>query len=439
MTLDYSSRTIFPAGSLPPGLPPDGGGFIPCSFREEDLIWEFFTAPGDGWKREKSGGIATTAVKEEALMYASELLPPPCPTSPACDDIVDLLPADPFGMGLAADSDTWTAAIAGWIEDLAATIVDDFGYYEYGEIYPFGDNLFNNLVFTNSGNSAISSVPCSSEIEKGKTDKLEMQGDLVNSENCCHDALIFALSYLDTADLLSVERVCKTLRQAVRGDPLLWRHIHVRPPLSKNMTDAILLRLTGRASGSLECLSLAECSQVTDAGLRSVLENNPKLRKLNVPACMRLSIGGIVDGLKQFNGCSSWLSSLGIGGLYGITHEHLQALTGLVSPDETQLQRPRKPLFYHRRRQISCHDIPAVDVEQCPRCGHVRVVYDCPVSECRSTGPGPCRACSICIARCDLCGKCIHGHDYEETFSLDCVCLSCMDVHAPPSQELSMG
>lgn len=335
MTLNYSSHTIFPTASSPAGMPPDGGGFAPSAFfREKDFDWEFFVAPKDcitGWRSEKSGGGATRMVKSEGIGCGSELPPPPPPTTPVYDDIVDLLPADPFGMGLAADSNTWTAAIAGWIEDLATTVVDRFGYYEYGDYAPHVDNLFDYFMYSRSANSAavdaatsfsphcaqdcISGSPlCSSasvltrqpplnfshveECPEVKPLKFGVQGEdclgtnHLDSEKCScsgadsdgpnvpHDALLFALSYLDIHDLLSVERVCKTLCSAVRGDPLLWRHIHIGPPLSKNITDDILSRLTDRAKGSLECLSLVECSQITDSGLRHVLENNSRLQKV---------------------------------------------------------------------------------------------------------------------------------------------------------------
>ena len=145
---------------------------------------------------------------------------------------------------------------------------------------------------------------------------------------------------------------------------------------------------------------------------------------------MRLNIEGVVDILKQRK---SRIQNLSINGLYGITHEHLLVLNGLLGPDlDTSLQREiRKPLFYHLRRNTSCGNMAAVDVEECPKCHHVRVLYDCPISNCQAPGLGLCRACSICIVRCDQCGKCINGQEFEETFALDCVCLSCMNcIHS---------
>ena len=84
------------------------------------------------------------------------------------------------------------------------------------------------------------------------------------------------------SDLLVVERVCKSLHSTVRGDPLLWRSIHVDQPLNERITDDVLLQLTNRAQGHLQCLSLVECTRITDDGLKRILEGNPKLTKVSM-------------------------------------------------------------------------------------------------------------------------------------------------------------
>lgn len=45
-----------------------------------------------------------------------------------------------------------------------------------------------------------------------------------------HDGLHFSLWYLVLQDLLSIEKVCKSLRVAVKDDPHLWKTIHVDDP-----------------------------------------------------------------------------------------------------------------------------------------------------------------------------------------------------------------
>jgi hypothetical protein len=97
-----------------------------------------------------------------------------------------------------------------------------------------------------------------------------------------HDALIFALGYLGVKDLLMAERVCRSLRDAVRGDPLLWRRIHIDQPLSEKITDEALVKFTSRAQGTLQCLSLVGCIRITDTGLMQVLESNPSLTKVSI-------------------------------------------------------------------------------------------------------------------------------------------------------------
>ncbi|PPD87867.1 hypothetical protein GOBAR_DD15206 [Gossypium barbadense] len=100
-------------------------------------------------------------------------------------------------------------------------------------------------------------------------------------EGTPHEALILALGYLGVRDLFLIENVCTSLRSVVQNDPLLWRDIHINPPLNEKITDDVLLQITGRGQGSLQCLSLVDCQRITDEGLKRVVENNPKLIKTN--------------------------------------------------------------------------------------------------------------------------------------------------------------
>ncbi|GJN03561.1 hypothetical protein PR202_ga21017 [Eleusine coracana subsp. coracana] len=52
-----------------------------------------------------------------------------------------------------------------------------------------------------------------------------------------HAALFLALGYMRLRELLSCGRVCRRLRDAVAGDPLLWRRFAVEPPLSHRITE----------------------------------------------------------------------------------------------------------------------------------------------------------------------------------------------------------
>jgi hypothetical protein len=117
----------------------------------------------------------------------------------------------------------------------------------------------------------------------------ESSGEFQNGHLVCsegdkeapHAAFAFALGYLGVRDLLVVETVCRSLRSTVQSDPLLWRSIHIDQPLNEKITDDVLLQLTNRAQGNLQCLSLVECPRITDDGLKHVLENNPRLTKVS--------------------------------------------------------------------------------------------------------------------------------------------------------------
>ena len=223
------------------------------------------------------------------------------------DDIIDRLPADPFNM----DIRTTFTAFKGWLDDFEK---DSVGFGA-GEIEAEGVDYANlNLVwsaamrFQPEFNCLEKLVPCNEfdgvPIDKDLCDggsseflSFNHHGNWINSnqrkefQSCTkvhpddgagdpHDALLFPLAYLGVQDLLLVERVCWSFRNAVRSDPLLWRNICIDQPLSDKITDDALLQLTNRAQGSLQSLSLVQCPRITDSGLKQVLESNPRLRKV---------------------------------------------------------------------------------------------------------------------------------------------------------------
>ncbi|KAL0364274.1 UNVERIFIED_CONTAM: F-box protein SKIP14 [Sesamum angustifolium] len=266
---------------------------------------------------------------------------------------------------------------------------------------------------------------CDSELQSGK----KVEG-AANFEGVPHEALAFALSYLGVKDLLSVERVCKSLLSTVRGDPLLWMTIHIDQPLNERITDDVLVQLASRAQGTLQCLSLVECPKITDDGLRHILETNPRLSKLCVPGCTRISIECIVNSMRAYN-CNKdvgGIKHLRIGGLYGVNHEHFEELKLLLGADQKKLGSHHKPHFYHRGNfYLPYDDDRAIDIEMCPRCEKFRLVYDCPAEGCRGKDKSPqvCRGCTLCIARCAQCGRCINDTEFEETFCLELLCSDC--------------
>lgn len=382
-------------------------------------------------------------------------------------DIIDLLPSDPFGM----DISTTFTAITGWLEDLKV----DYGGYGRNSVDTSKDEYslfagFNfiwnkalrfqsfpgNVVFDDRFNTAFRTGNCALEgelgfgsvrnaedtgsvsVNSGSTSafapKIEVSRD---SAECCsnkdggapHEGFVYALNYLGVRDLLSVERVCSYLHSTVRRDPFLWRSIHIDQPLNEKITDDVLLQLTSRAQGNLQCLSLVECPRITDAGLKHVLDNNSRLTKLCVPGCTRLGIDNIVNSLKAIksNKGAPGIKHLRIGGLYGVTDEHFEELKILLGADSIVQQNVHKPHLYNRKLYLLCDDDNAIDIELCPKCQKLRLVYDCPAGGCQSNDHASqvCRACTLCIPRCVQCGRCINDGEYEETFCLELLCSNC--------------
>lgn len=227
----------------------------------------------------------------------------------SCDP-VDLLPSDPFGMELSTTLGNTFTAIAGWIEDFSmnsgdhkvgsGSVFEGLNYYwvsssatqlNYGGAYDgwVGERSLGSLgyeaergVFKHAADAGEFSDSRDSEVAHSNG------GD----EGAPHEGLLFALSYLGVRDLLSVKRVCRSLHSAVQNDPLLWRCIAIDSSLSEKITDDDLLQLSHRAQGNLQCLSLVGCSRITDDGLKHVLENNPRLRKVctQMTSCLSLTV-----------------------------------------------------------------------------------------------------------------------------------------------------
>ncbi|XP_071716031.1 F-box protein SKIP14-like [Rutidosis leptorrhynchoides] len=359
-------------------------------------------------------------------------------------DIIDMLPSDPFGM----DISTTLTAFTGWLGDLELDYSDlelDYGRNKKEDYGLFaGFNIFWN------GAMRFQSFPTNlvchdyyynKGINGGTVGVVAMKADeSANGFATCpdviggepHQAFVLALSYLGIKDLLVVERVCKSLCYTIRNDSLLWRNLLIKHPLNERITDDVLVQLTNRAEGNLRCLSLIKCPKITDDGLRRVLENNPKLTKLFIPGCTRLSIDGILSNLTAFtlSTDTAGIKYIRTGGFYGITLDHfemLKSLLGIQRSDTT-------PHYYHRANSylLSDDDDRAIDVEVCPRCQNLRLVYDCPADGCQPKDQ--CRACIICIPRCAKCGRCVHNSEYEEMFSLEYLCSECLK-QLPKCQE----
>lgn len=225
-------------------------------------------------------------------------------------DPVDLLPTDPFGMNLES---SFTAAIASCIEDL--TVMSGAGHFGNGDDNDFFADLsyYLNQAFVfapehwgadykGAFEGSFGPGGLSSDGGTGQFSWLPLNGSMEDPSSSCqatlacfdrvdaapvqegndaHEGMVFVLGYLGLRDILSVEMVCKSLRSAVRNEPFLWRCIHIESDLGKKISDADLLCLSQKSLGSLQCLSLVGCTNITDQGLRAVLNCNPQLTKVS--------------------------------------------------------------------------------------------------------------------------------------------------------------
>ncbi|VFQ93245.1 unnamed protein product [Cuscuta campestris] len=473
MALNYSHMPIFPAhipednmvspmrivnGCLVEGIPDKTG---------EGFIWPRHAS----WEREEWFECGRERVDSCGLRES------------ASKDIVDLLPSDPFEMGINTYSfemalRTTFTALRGWLNDLEI----DCGRLQNDIVGPIKEDYSflngldfiwdNAMMFSHSSsndqsdhklNASCSMNPLPKEVVTGDAlvpcfgtttvcgtrdsslgfdceytddfiahmEEEDLSCHYDDNGEAPHEGLFYALGYLGVKDLLSVQMVSKSFRSTVKDDPLLWRNIHIYKPLNERITDDALQLLSSMARGNVRCLSFVDCHLITDDGLRRVLEANPRVTKLCVPGCTRLSINGIMNILEAFNSKQgSRIRHLRVGGLYGMTHEHYERLMTVLRADSLNQKNDHNPHFYSwRSRYRLCDDDRPLDIEPCPKCDQIRLVYHCPSEVCRAkdSSTQECRACIICIPRCIECGKCFDDGPYEETFYLEKVCADCFN------------
>ncbi|GAB2280579.1 hypothetical protein Dimus_015206 [Dionaea muscipula] len=448
MALNFSSRSIFQGllgeESLVLGI---GNGFY-----MEDLPERSGDKIGRSW--DLSNGI------EDSFDYACGNVNGGDLQESVYRDVLDLLPADPFGMGISSPF----TALSGFLGNF------EVGTYAKGEIdrSKADSSIFDELQIIWDQAMAFQSFPGSSDVVvAGRTPQHFMDdcwdsfyyGDfgpgygiehveiwsgtswLAQTEepppktdddaetSDIHPALAFSLGYLGVHDLLSAEMVCKSMRYTIKNDPLLWRSIDIKQPLNDRVTDDVLLQLTNRAQGNMQCLSLINCTKITDDGLKQVLNRNLRLTKLFVAGCTRLSIDGIVNSLRAFNSvATTGIKHLQIAGIHGVTENHFEELKTLLGVANLRPANGNKQRFYRwEHAYTSGDDDRALDIEMCPRCHGFRLVYDCPLQSCEGKNHESqmCKGCTLCIARCVGCGRCIINGEYEELFSFDLLCSFC--------------
>ncbi|KAL9166652.1 hypothetical protein ABFS82_05G044300 [Erythranthe guttata] len=242
-------------------------------------------------------------------------------------------------------------------------------------------------------------------------EKKEEETRLLQGSSSPNEAIFFVLAYLPLFELLRVSRVCKSLRDAVNDDVLLWMKIVVDRRL-----------MASRAKGRLQFLALVDCTNITDYGLLRVVAQNPHITKLHIPGCTNLSPAGIIESVKLLtntNNSNHRLQSLRINGIHSIKKDDLETLENLMMINRTKKERNK--IFYHEND--AAIDRNSIDVEVCPKCEQMGIVFDCP----RGCEYG-CRGCEMCTRRCAECGICIRGdHDgeLEEASCAYALCLKC--------------
>ncbi|KAA8532528.1 hypothetical protein F0562_032656 [Nyssa sinensis] len=243
-----------------------------------------------------------------------------------------------------------------------------------------------------------------------------------------HEALFLVIAYLPLFELLSMNQVCKSLRDAVNNDILPWLNLVVNTPLNSRISDDILMKITSKANGRLRTLALINCTRITDDGLQSVIEKNPHINKLYIPSCTGLTPEGVIRAAKTLAEHNHSLTSLKISGIYNINKEHLKTLCSYLdvkSRNREQQKQQRRLYLALKYFSTYAHEknCPPIDVDVCPKCDEVRMVFECPGE--RQCQLSECRGCYLCIPRCEDCGKCLEFEELGEAACADILCSDC--------------
>jgi len=130
--------------------------------------------------------------------------------------------------------------------------------------------------------------------------------------------------------------------------------------------------------GQLQCLSLVDYFKITDDALKRVLDSNPKLTKLCLSGCTRITAEGIVTMVKghteQSGDSMPGVKILRIRGLYGLTKDHLDNLKASLDgglQEQSELVKPQF-FFYNGHYMFSYHDDRSINVEVYPNCENAK-------------------------------------------------------------------
>ena len=151
--------------------------------------------------------------------------------------------------------------------------------------------------------------------------------------------------------------------------------------------------------------------------------------QLFLPECTGLTPEGVIRAVKTLSENHHSLKSLRIHGIYNIKKDHLDTIRSYfqMKLPQQEHQRQQPILFHHRNspefRNEESNPMIDIDVDICPKCNNVSMVYDCPRETCKKKS---CKACNLCIPRCEECGECIiESEELEATACGDNLCSNC--------------
>ncbi|KAK8959211.1 F-box protein SKIP14 [Platanthera guangdongensis] len=148
------------------------------------------------------------------------------------------------------------------------------------------------------------------------------------------------------------------------------------------------------------------------------------LVQLYIPGCTSITPEGVVRIVKS----NGRLKYLRLHGLSNIKREHLNILKSLLR--KSSRQEASHSYFYSNWRSLPLNsdDGRPIDVDICPKCKNVGMVFDCTRQDCRMMRNrwSPCRGCFFCIARCEECGGCLDAEELgEDTACSHLLCAGC--------------
>lgn len=150
-----------------------------------------------------------------------------------------------------------------------------------------------------------------------------------------------------------------------------------------------------------------------------------------VPGCTGLTPEGIIKAVEKLSENKHTLESLHIRGIYRITKDHLRNLQSYLQVNSPQQnQKKQRHILYHEDTNYLLlaneEGDRGIDVEICPKCDEVRMVFDCTKDACKRKLPAyRCRGCCRCIPWCAECGGCVELDSMEDAVCKDILCLDC--------------